>query len=82
LQIRCRRRWLLCRSAGALVDRITPEGRVTKTTSPSRFGLLYLLAMLKQLRLCSLHFRPRRKVSIAWLDLVVASGHIDYALAV
>jgi hypothetical protein len=61
LQIRCRRRWLLCRSACAVVDRITPEGRVTKTTSPSRFGLLYLLAMLKQLRLCSLHFASEKE---------------------
>jgi hypothetical protein len=82
LQIRCRRRRLLCRSAGALVDRITPEGRVTKTTSASGFGLLYLLAMLKQLRLCSLHFASEKEGLDRWLDLVVGSGQTDYALAV
>jgi indolepyruvate ferredoxin oxidoreductase, beta subunit len=66
----------------ALVDRITRMGWVIKTTSASGFGLLYLLAMLKPLRLCSLHFASEKEGLDRRHNLVVASGQTGYALAV
>jgi indolepyruvate ferredoxin oxidoreductase, beta subunit len=76
-------RWLLdTKWAHRLVDRLTRNGKVVKTTSIGGFALLYLLSKLRPLRRRSLRFAVEEGEIVRWLELVFTAALSDYALAV
>ena len=75
-------RWLIRTGwARGLLDRLTRQGKVVKTTSVSGFALLYLLSKLRPLRRRSLRFAAEQAALTAWLDLVAETAPADYPLA-
>jgi indolepyruvate ferredoxin oxidoreductase beta subunit len=70
--------------ARALVERLTAEGRVVKTTSVGGFLMLYAVASLKPIRRRSLRFGAEQEQIEAWLAEIaeVATTHYDLAVEV
>ena len=69
------------RPAAQLVERLTSNGRVVKTTSISGFLQLYAVASLKPWRRKSLRYAAEQAHLDGWLKLVEATAAKDYALA-
>jgi indolepyruvate ferredoxin oxidoreductase beta subunit len=76
-------RWLLRSGpAKALINRLSGEGKVVKTTSLRGFILLYSLARLRPFRRRSLRFHVEHERVANWLRVISSLAAEDYALAV
>ena len=77
-------RWLLGSALGrAIVDRLTRQGKIVRTTSLIGFLQLYAIAQLAAHRAAaSLRFRHEQAAIDAWLAQLRPSLPSDYALAV
>ncbi|HSM84865.1 MAG TPA: indolepyruvate oxidoreductase subunit beta family protein, partial [Candidatus Limnocylindrales bacterium] len=74
--------WLLeSEWAGKLVDRLTRNGKVLRTTSISGYLQLYLVAGLRRWRRKTLRFKREQERIHAWLAQVRELAPVDYALA-
>lgn len=75
-------RWILRSTLPRkLVDRLTQQGRVVRTTSLPGFLMLYSIARLRRFRRKSLRFSVEHQRIGDWLGRVQSLSHTDYPMA-
>ena len=75
-------RWLMASSTPrALLERVTQQGRVVRTTSLTGFLMLYVVAGCRGFRRKSLRYVRENEAMQAWMSRVIRIARVDYALA-
>jgi indolepyruvate ferredoxin oxidoreductase beta subunit len=75
-------RWLMASSTPrALLERVTQQGRVVRTTSLTGFLMLYVVAGCRGFRRKSLRYVMENEAMQAWMSRVTRIARVDYALA-
>jgi indolepyruvate ferredoxin oxidoreductase beta subunit len=75
-------RWLMSSGATrALLERVTREGRVVRTSSLSGFLMLYAVAACRSFRRGSLRYERETVAMRDWLARIARAASHDYALA-
>ena len=75
-------RWLMASGTPrALLERVTQQGRVVRTTSLTGFLMLYVVAGCRGFRRKSLRYVRENEAMQAWMSRVTRIARVDYALA-
>lgn len=64
-----------------VVGRITRDGMIINTTGVVGFSMLWIMAGMRPMRPRSLRFGREQAAIDTWLDLIVDTAKVDYALA-